>query len=112
MYLADHPRFARSTRRQTVVLDVAYPREVALWDALEQLLGAEVLHTVVLRLDLVRDTTEVDVRYRVRRAPGREHLPSTAPVRDAIPGARRLQHAVTISEAARVDGARVDGAAR
>lgn len=64
MYLADHPRFAPRTHRQTVTLDRAYPQEPALRAALEQLLAAKVLHLVVERLDLVRDTTVVDVRFR------------------------------------------------
>lgn len=65
MYVADHPRFAATTRRQTITLDAAYPREDELRGALERLLGARVLQVVLLQLDLVRDTTVVDVRYRV-----------------------------------------------
>ncbi len=65
MYVADHPWFAPQTRRQTVVLDRAYPQEAALSIALADLLGAEVLHLVVQELDLVRDVTVVDVRFRV-----------------------------------------------
>ena len=66
MYAADHPRFAPNTHRQTVVLDSAYPDRQRLHGALAHVLRAEVLHCVVLELDLVRDTTVVDVRYRVR----------------------------------------------
>ncbi|WP_238384786.1 DUF4956 domain-containing protein [Segeticoccus rhizosphaerae] len=69
MYAADHPRFAPRTRRQTVTMDTAYPREPSLRAALEQLLDADVLHVVVLELDLVRDTTVVDVRFRSRPQP-------------------------------------------
>ena len=65
MYLADHPRFARKTFRQTVTLDVAHPDVEKLKAALETLLGAKVLHLVVQELDLVRDLTVVDVRFRV-----------------------------------------------
>jgi len=65
MYLADHPRFARKTFRQTVTLDVAHPDVEKLKVALESLLGAKVLHLVVQELDLVRDLTVVDVRFRV-----------------------------------------------
>lgn len=85
MYLADHPRFAPRTRRQTVTLDSAYPSEPALRAALERLLGGTVLHVVVLELDLVRDTTVVDVRFRTEsqqpgeghRGAGRERLTSS-----------------------------------
>lgn len=65
MYAADHPRFARRTFRQTVTLDVAHPDMDTLRGALEDLLGAEVLHVVVQELDLVRDLTVVDVRFRI-----------------------------------------------
>lgn len=65
LFLADHPRFAQRTRRQVVTLDRAYPREPELCAALERTLGAEVLHMVVAELDLVRDLTVVDVRFRV-----------------------------------------------
>lgn len=65
MYVADHPRFAPTTYRQTVTLDVAYPDHETLKAALEVLLGAKVLHVVVQDLDMVRDLTVVDVRFRV-----------------------------------------------
>jgi hypothetical protein len=65
MYAADHPRFARRTYRQVVTLDVAHPNADTLRAALEELLGAKVLHVVVQELDLVRDLTVVDVRFRV-----------------------------------------------
>lgn len=63
MYAADHPRFAPRTRRHTVTLDRAYPREDDLHAALEGLLGGTVRHLVVLELDMVRDLTVVDVRF-------------------------------------------------
>jgi len=65
MYVADHPRFAPRTYRQTVTLDVAHPDHETLKAALEVLLGAKVLHVVVQDLDMVRDLTVVDVRFRV-----------------------------------------------
>ncbi|MCW4465995.1 DUF4956 domain-containing protein [Glutamicibacter sp. MNS18] len=65
MFLADHPGFAPRTQRQTVTLEKAYPRNEDLVPALEQLLGAKVLRTVVIELDMVRDLTIVDVRFRV-----------------------------------------------
>jgi len=61
--------FARNTKRTTVTLDRAYPREVDLHAALAHMLNAEILQTVVERIDTVRDTTIVDVRYRVFPAP-------------------------------------------
>ncbi|WP_417234930.1 DUF4956 domain-containing protein [Arthrobacter sp.] len=64
MFLADHPRFAPRTARQTVTLDAAYPLTEDLTAAMEQLLHARVLRVVVLELDLVREVTIVDVRFR------------------------------------------------
>ncbi len=82
MYLADHPRFAPRTRRQTVTLDTAYPQEPALRAALSELLGADILHVVVLELDLVRDVTVVDVRFRSFKRP----VAPALPVREAERG--------------------------
>jgi len=70
MYVADHPRFASTTRRQTITLDRAYPDEQSLRSALAGLLNAEVLQVGVHSLDLVQDTTVVDVRFRMPRAGG------------------------------------------
>jgi len=64
MWLADSTRFARNVNRTTVTLDRAYPNESDLKVALAHLLDADILHLVVERLDIVRDTTVVDVRYR------------------------------------------------
>jgi hypothetical protein len=66
MYVADHPRFAQRTHRQTVTLDVAYRNIETLKAALSELLVADVLYVDVEELDMVRDLTVVDVRFRVR----------------------------------------------
>jgi len=73
MYLGDHPRLFRGYRRQTLVLDSAITDEVALVAKLEQLLGARVHAVAVERVDLVSETTVVEVRYshRSRPAPGK-----------------------------------------
>nr|MDT0661645.1 DUF4956 domain-containing protein [Micromonospora sp. DSM 115978] len=63
MFIGDHPRMLHRHRRHMMVLDTALTDPVALTAHLEQLLGARV-HTVnVERVDLVNDTTVVDVRY-------------------------------------------------
>jgi hypothetical protein len=67
MYVVDHPRLLRRVRRQIVTLDRAYVDERLLREALRQLFGSGLRHFVVLDLDLVRDFTKVDVRYRVVR---------------------------------------------
>lgn len=64
MYGVDHPRLGARTYRQTVTLDTAYPDRDELRRALEELLGAQVRHVVVLEVDLVRDMTVVDVRFQ------------------------------------------------
>jgi hypothetical protein len=71
MYVVDHPRFNARSQRQTVVLDRAYPDRTQLTAALELLLDARVRHLVVERLDLVTDTTVVDVRFRTNLRPAR-----------------------------------------
>ena len=47
-----------------MILDAAYPDRSELRRALQQLLAAEVRHMVVLEIDMVRDVTVVDVRFR------------------------------------------------
>lgn len=66
MYVVDHPRLTLRSRRQRVVLDQAYPDTRDIGPALERLLQADIRYFVVLDLDLVTDTTVVDVRFRVR----------------------------------------------
>jgi hypothetical protein len=71
MAAADHPRVLRRSRSQTMVLDRALVDEEALVAHLEQLLGAQVHGVGVQRVDLVNDTTWVDVRYRAPEHLGR-----------------------------------------
>lgn len=63
LLVGDHPRLLRRYRQQVVVLDHAFPDHDELVDHLEALLGARVHGVTVQRLDLVDDTTVVDVRY-------------------------------------------------
>ena len=65
MYAVDHPRLNARTHRQLVTLDAAYPDRSEALAALRRLLAADVRHAVVLEVDLVRDVTIVDVRYRM-----------------------------------------------
>lgn len=64
MFVADHPAILRGWSRQVLVLDRAYADRAALTAALERALGARVLSAQTLKLDLVNDTTTVDVRFR------------------------------------------------
>lgn len=68
--VGDHPRLMRRYRTQTVVLDAAVADPVALVARLEQVLGARVHQARVERLDLVNESTHVEVRYEVPRASG------------------------------------------
>jgi hypothetical protein len=80
MYVADHPRIGARSHRQLVTLDAAYLDRADLLSALHRLLGAEIRHAVVLEIDLVRDVTVVDVRFRTPR-----------PRRLSANGTRRLE---------------------
>jgi hypothetical protein len=82
MYLADHPRLLPRARRQLLVLDTAIPDEAALREHIEVRLGVQVRHLIVQELDLVRDLTIVDLRYRVPSRPlPRLDLPPAAALR-------------------------------
>jgi Domain of unknown function (DUF4956) len=65
VFVGDHPRLFARYRTQSVNLDVAYSDETALIERLEDMLGARVHRVSVRRLDLVNDTTLVDVRYQL-----------------------------------------------
>lgn len=88
--VADHPRVLSRARHQTVHLDRAIADETELRVELERLLGGEVTGVTVQQLDLVDDTTLVDVRYRVRAAlPGATAPGASFDATDAAPGRRR-----------------------
>lgn len=65
LFVGDHPRLFRRYRQQTVRLDVAYTDEEALRAQLEVLLGGRVVNLSIKQIDLVNDTTLVEVRYVV-----------------------------------------------
>ncbi len=68
MAVIDSPALFRRHREKTLVLDRAYTDEDALRAAVEGLLGCRVLVVDVKALDLVSDTTTVNVRYALPRA--------------------------------------------
>ncbi|WP_172820082.1 DUF4956 domain-containing protein [Cellulosimicrobium sp. I38E] len=78
MAVVDHPRVLRRAQSQSVVVDRALADRAELTRYLEELLGAEVRGVSVQRLDLVNDTTWVDVRYTEPRA-RRRATPRPAP---------------------------------
>ena len=64
LYAAGHPRLLRRYRQHGMLLDRAFADEAALTAHLEGVLGARVHQVTVQRVDLVNDTTLVDVRYQ------------------------------------------------
>ena len=68
LYVGDHPGLFAQYRNQIVNLDSAYTDETALVMRLESLLNAKVHRITVRKVDLVNDTTSVDVRYELPRA--------------------------------------------
>ncbi|WP_233221677.1 DUF4956 domain-containing protein [Streptomyces carminius] len=86
LFVGDHPRMMRNHRRQVMVLDTALPDHTALVAYLEQTLGARVHSAVVQRVDLVNDTTLVDVRYRCAPGPHAKNANTAAHAEPAAPG--------------------------
>ena len=67
LWVGDHPALMRNNRNQTVVIDRAISNEDELILELEDLLGAQIRSVDLKSLDLVNDTTIVEVHYRLRR---------------------------------------------
>ncbi|WP_336646151.1 DUF4956 domain-containing protein [Microbacterium sp. USHLN186] len=65
MFVVDGSWVGGRTRHQCMILDRAYTDEEALTRALRTLLGASTLRVEVREVDLVREITVVDVRFRV-----------------------------------------------
>lgn len=65
LFVADHPALLRSHRSITILLDTAVTNETDLQRRVSALLEAPVERFKVKRVDLVNDTTLVDVRYRI-----------------------------------------------
>lgn len=72
MWFADHPMLLPRSRQQIVRLDHAIADENELRTALEARLNAKVTAMTVQQLDLVNDTTLVDVRFQVSDVPAQE----------------------------------------
>ena len=87
LWVADHPRLLGGHERQVVVLDRAVSDSAVLTARLENQLGARVLGVQVVKLDLVNDTTTVDVRFR------RDRSQTSAAASEASEAARVLESA-------------------
>ena len=64
LYLGDHPALFRGFEQHRMVLDQAYTDRAALEARLAAEIGGEIKRTEIKRVDQVRGTTTVDVRYR------------------------------------------------
>ncbi|WP_312677653.1 DUF4956 domain-containing protein [Microbacterium sp.] len=74
--VVDSPALLRRSREQQLVLDRAYTDETEARAAVERLLGTSVHRLSVRSIDLVSDTTVVDIRYSAPRpgsVPARHH---------------------------------------
>lgn len=65
LLVGDHQALFRRYRLQCVTLDRAYADETELRQVLEGMLGARVHRVSVQKLDLVNDSTVVEVRYQL-----------------------------------------------
>ncbi len=68
LFVGDHPGVFAGSRHQIINLDSAVTDEAELVDRLGLLLDADIKMIKVKKVDLVNDTTTVDVRYAVRAA--------------------------------------------
>jgi hypothetical protein len=64
MAIVDSSRFRTSTENSVIVIDTAIPDPTDLKVHLTKLLGAEVIHMNVIGLNLLQETTTVDVTFR------------------------------------------------
>ena len=87
LWVGDHPALMRRNRNQAVTLDRAISDENELITELEDLLGAHVRSVDLKSLDLVNDTTIVEVHYRLR--------PRSRAARPTQPPAAQLQQEET-----------------
>ena len=87
LWVGDHPALMRRNRNQVVTLDRAISDENELITELENLLGAQVRSVDLKSLDLVNDTTIVEVHYRLR--------PRSRAARPTQPPAAQLQQEET-----------------
>jgi len=65
LLIGDHPRLFARCRHQQVVLDRAFTNEKVLMAHLAELLSADTQKIRVKKVDLINDSTSVDVRFRI-----------------------------------------------
>ncbi|HEX7132509.1 MAG TPA: DUF4956 domain-containing protein [Iamia sp.] len=84
VFVGDHPRLFGRYRVESLVLDEAYTDERLLVRRLESMLGARVHGVAVRRVDLVQDTTNVEVRFELPPGDGRDDLSEGSPRRESV----------------------------
>ncbi len=67
LYVGDHPRLFKGVRQQLVIVDRAITDQDELREHLSTLLNGKVLHMQTLKLDMVNDSTLVDVRFHTKQ---------------------------------------------
>ena len=97
LFVGDHPALMRRNRNQVVTLDRAVSDEHELTGHLEQLLNAKVLNLDIQRLDLVNDTTIVDVRYRLHRPQPRMEALQVSQAAQASPQPLQTQQSAPLA---------------
>ncbi|MEV4282530.1 DUF4956 domain-containing protein [Actinoplanes xinjiangensis] len=75
LFIGDHPALFRRHRNQLIRLDVALSDEAALRAHLEQVLGGQVTTVVIKQIDMVNDSTLVEVRWIAAAGRGRAAAP-------------------------------------
>lgn len=65
LWFGDNPRLLGRYHTRLITLDRAFVNEGLLIDYLGELLGAEIRQVAVHQIDLVNDTTRVEVRYEL-----------------------------------------------
>jgi hypothetical protein len=83
MAIADNRRMLRRYHQQIVVLDSAVTNQTELVNRLEELLDAKVHSAKSQRVDLINDSTVVDVRYRMSSS--RRSVAPVSPAAYAVP---------------------------
>ena len=65
IFIGDHPQLFSASRQQIMRIDKAYTDEQELRDDLEKMLNATIRRLQVQRVDLVNNSSVVDVRFTV-----------------------------------------------
>jgi hypothetical protein len=78
MFVADHPRVLPRRERRLMVLDKVYRDNQSLHRAVAKKVHGEITNVIVLSVDYVRGSTQVDVRFRPHPYP-RPHRPRAVP---------------------------------